>query len=79
MSKGSKIVPVRLPADLLELVEIELLTRRPSPMGHRLTLSEWIRSAIKEKLKHAKRSRHKRFNDEITAEYDAMATAPETE
>lgn len=79
MSKGSKIVPVRLPAALLELVEIELLTRSTGPKGRPLTLSEWVRSAITEKLKHAKRSRKQRFTDEITAEYDAMATAPGTE
>lgn len=79
MSKGSKIVPVRLPAQLLELVEIELLTRSTGPKGRHLTISKWVRSAITEKLKHAERSRRKRFTDEITALYDAMAAEPETE
>jgi hypothetical protein len=71
MSKGSKIVPVRIPDDLLDemLKQIDAtnLTRKEEPFR----VGAWIRQAIQDKLAHNRRSRCWRRNrglGECTAE-----------
>lgn len=57
MSKGSKVVPVRIEADLLAAIcqQIDMTNevRREEPY----TLSEFIRSALREKLDKMRRGR----------------------
>ncbi len=57
MSKGSKIVSVRIPKKLLAMVTEELRYRKVKGYTRRGEISEYIRSAIGEKINHARRSR----------------------
>jgi len=57
MSKGSKIVPVRFPDQmLLEMVKA-LDSRNLTTRDEQIELSEWIRRCVKDKLGHLRRSR----------------------
>ena len=60
MSKGSRIVPVRVPDELLvrlsAAVERSARTRFDGPWS----VSEFVRSAIEDKLQHMERSRRSR-------------------
>jgi hypothetical protein len=60
MSKGSRIVPVRIPREL----EVRILTAIERANHHTkeepYTLSDWIRKCIEEKLAHLERSNRKK-------------------
>lgn len=60
MSRGSKIVPVRIPDELLDEVEVAVSSQNYHTKGEPHTLSGWIRKCIAEKLAHLKRSNKKR-------------------
>ena len=60
MSKGSTIVPVRFPQDLLTEIENAILTSAQSRFLEPYNTSEWIRKACKEKLAHLKRARKRK-------------------
>jgi len=85
MSKGSPIVPVRIPTSLLETIDAEIAKVNLHWNVIPYTRSTWIIAAIKDKLKHANRSRKagrtnkkKLDNSEastINSEYDAEPTS----
>jgi hypothetical protein len=60
MSRGSQVIPVRIPGDELEMVDSTISRinrrRREEPM----TRSSFIRSALAEKLSHLERSKRKK-------------------
>lgn len=63
MSKGNPIIPVRLTPELI--AEIEAAIERANDSTARAdkepyTVSEWIRSAIREKLAHGARGRSRK-------------------
>lgn len=60
MSKGSKIVQVRVPDDLLKRIEEHVSSLQLNARGEPPTVSSYIRKAIEEKLAHRERSRKKR-------------------
>lgn len=60
MSKGSTIVPVRIPSDLLRQVEETYLGRNLFAPKNPWTLSDFVRVALKEKIAKMQRSRKKR-------------------
>jgi len=57
MSRGSKIVPVRIPDEMLAEVQEAVDSQNFHTKGVPLRVSEWIRKCIEVKLKHLKRSR----------------------
>jgi hypothetical protein len=59
MSKGSKIVPVRMNAAELAALQNEVARYNANPLNAELSVSEWIRKAIRDKIDHATRSRRK--------------------
>lgn len=59
MSKGSKIVPVRIPDQLHSQVIAEVARRKASKQKKIASLGEWVRQAIVEKLAHSRRSNAK--------------------
>jgi len=59
MSKGSRIFPIRIPAEMVKEIDRELQARRDARAMRPISFSEWVRQAIKEKIAHAKRSRGK--------------------
>lgn len=60
MSKGNRIVPVRISAEMMSAIEasIESLNVRAGP--NHWNVSDWIRQAILDKLAHMQRSRRPR-------------------
>jgi Arc/MetJ-type ribon-helix-helix transcriptional regulator len=64
MSRGSKIVPVRLPADLLEALELQIERRNRYSRRRPWNRSDAARYAIMQLLRKMARSRRgKRTND----------------
>lgn len=57
MSKGSKIVSVRFPDDEHEAMLLRLESLRVFHHGSEVTLGEFIRSAVEEKIAKMERSR----------------------
>lgn len=57
MSKGSPVVPIRIPATLLERIETQIAESNPRRKGEPWTRSAFILSAIEEKLAKMERSR----------------------
>lgn len=60
MSKGSRIVPVRVPRDLEIRIAAAIASANQSTKEEPYTLSEWIRKAVVEKLDHLERSKRKK-------------------
>ena len=60
MSKGSTIVPVRIPADLLAEVDATCTRLVATSACEPPDRSQFIRRAIREKLDHYRRSRRRR-------------------
>lgn len=62
MSKGSPIVQVRVPADLLEEINNSIASCNENRQGEPYTLSSWILTAVHERLnKLARSSKTKRI------------------
>lgn len=59
MSSGSKIVPVRINATLLNAIEDAIAGANVQTFDQPYTVSEWIRKAVAEKLDHLARGRRK--------------------
>lgn len=57
MSKGSKIIPVRIPDELLTDLENAVKSANSTRREMPYTVSAWIRKCVEEKLAHLKRSR----------------------
>ncbi len=57
MSKGNKIVPLRIPPDMLAEVEERIARRNDATAAEIWTLSGYIRHCIASDLAHARRSR----------------------
>lgn len=57
MSRGNKIVGIRLTPDELIQIDNALYSRQKRNRKQERNLSSWIREAIQEKLDHIKRSR----------------------
>jgi len=57
MSKGSQIVPVRIPLPMLVDMDQQIEKRNATARGEPWTVSEFIRSAIADKLAKMGRSR----------------------
>jgi hypothetical protein len=55
--KGSKIIPVRFPAEELAAVEAYLKESESTRSGEPWTISTFIKKAVREKLDHIQRSR----------------------
>jgi len=60
MSKGSKIVPVRIPAKLLGQIYTLIAQRNLKSKEEPWTTSAFVLCAIREKLDHSQRSRGRR-------------------
>lgn len=67
MSKGSKIVPIRIPDELMKSIGEELKSRKDAGALRPISFSAWVRQAIKEKIAHAKRSRGKGRKPQMVA------------
>lgn len=61
MSKGNRIIGVRLPKEMLDAIDVALVNLEKSNQGD-LKISEWIRLAICEKLDKLERGRSKWSN-----------------
>lgn len=57
MSKGSRIVTLRLPDDMMSSVYEALKRRNERTRDSQWSLSDWIRAAAEDKLKHVARGR----------------------
>lgn len=57
MSKGSPIIPVRVPAGLLEDIEVAIAARNAHASGAPWTRSDFFLIALREKLGKMERSR----------------------
>lgn len=68
MSKGSKIVPVRIPDDLLLRMRREIITKTLSGASKTVAIGAWIRDAIKQRLDHIKRSKKAKADSLVTCE-----------
>jgi hypothetical protein len=60
MSKGSKVVPIRFPTDLLAEVMAAIASRNEWTYEEPNSLGEWIRDACRERLNKLKRGRRKK-------------------
>jgi hypothetical protein len=60
MSVGSPKIVVRLPGGLREVVDLEVIRRNKGRTGKPYTVSDLIRSAVSEKMKHVARGRKSR-------------------
>jgi len=60
MSKGNPKIIVRIPPELIDLMDLAIASRNLMTRDEIWTRSDWLRKAILEKLKHIKRSRAKR-------------------
>jgi len=65
MSKGSKIVPVRLPDELLSEMMAAVASQNFHTKGEPLTVSGWIRKQIEMKLHNLKRT--KKYRRDLAA------------
>jgi hypothetical protein len=59
MSKGSRIVGIRVEADLEAAIETAIASANYHSRIEPHTLSSWIKAAIREKLAHIQRSKRK--------------------
>lgn len=66
MSKGSKVVPIRIPDELRKEIELFMMERNEYSREAPLSLSEWIRKACEEKIAHLKRGRTKIIGRPLT-------------
>jgi hypothetical protein len=62
MSRGNPITLLRLPPDLLRLIDEEVIRQNAFRPGEPYTRSSWIRQALKERLDHLARARRQRRN-----------------
>lgn len=62
MSRGTKVIPVRLAQELLDLIDREIEIRARHATVEPWTRSDFIRSAIREKVRHKRASRGERKN-----------------
>jgi hypothetical protein len=60
MSKGSKIVPVRIPEVLIHEIQEAIASADVYRFDQPYTVSEWIRGAVAERLGHLRRARTQR-------------------
>ena len=60
MSKGSKVVPVRIEAELLAMIDLLILRANEHTQEEPYTRSSWIKKALAEKINHLARSKKKR-------------------
>jgi hypothetical protein len=86
-SKGTRITPVRIDPVLLEDVQSQIRSRNEHTKDEEWNLSDFIRVALAEKLKHYRRSRKKKSKSQamcrkvinvelaclFTLEYDQLA------
>lgn len=59
MSRGSRIVKVRVPENLLAWIEETIAGRNQRTRKEPWTMSDFLREAVAEKLKHMSRSRRR--------------------
>lgn len=59
MSKGSQVIPVRIPKELLTEIEQAIQSANLTTGLEPYTVSSWIRKCVAEKLAHLKRSRRR--------------------
>lgn len=60
MSKGSPVIPLRIPQTLLNEMEIVIAQRNTLTLNEPWSRSSFIVAAIREKLAHMERSRSKK-------------------
>jgi len=70
MSKGSRIVPVRIPKELWDAINAELLSRKDAGKLKPISFSQWARQAFREKIRHAQRSRKPRKPVMVAVDFD---------
>lgn len=70
MSKGSMIVPVRIPEVLYITLLETIKSANRSRKNAEYTVSEWIRKAITEKLEHLSRSRKRKTVSPLDSSID---------
>lgn len=61
-SKGSRIVPIRIPDVLYTEIEDAIASANVFSFNQPYNVSEWIRGAVAEKLGHLRRARNSRKN-----------------
>lgn len=59
MSKGSPIVALRVPQEMLDILKVELVSVNQNKVGLKYDLSLFILTAVAEKLCHLERGRKK--------------------
>jgi len=64
-SKGSKIVPVRIPQEMLDEMQEMIASRNFNAPGEPWDVAKFIRKAVAEKIAHMKRSRKGRDSSGI--------------
>jgi hypothetical protein len=60
MSKGSPVVPVRIPAELLAVIDATVSRVNVKTRGEPYTRSSWILAAIRDRLAHMERAKKPR-------------------
>lgn len=65
MARGSKVVPVRIPDDLLIRIIAATDSQTYHTKGGQSTISSWIKQACKEKLAHLLRSKGSKKSTKI--------------
>ncbi len=75
MARGSPIIPLRVPPDVLQEWQAALASRNAVSAEPPQTLSEFIRAAVADKLKHLARGRQQRRRHRLRRE-PAAAVQP---
>lgn len=77
MSKGSKIVPVRVPPLFLAAIDAAIVEANKNRKGEPYTRSSWILSACSSKLDHNSRGKKKPVRSNVQVAVDAVKSVLE--
>lgn len=65
MSKGSPMVPIRIPAELFQRIEAQIALTNVFARDEEYTVSSWLRKAAEEKLAKMIRSRRRKSKNDF--------------
>lgn len=60
MSKGNRIIPVRFTPEEAAAVDAELRRYNDNPCNEEISMSDFVRRAVREKIEHLTRSRSRK-------------------
>jgi len=69
MSKGSKVISVRVPDTLLGKIQKEMALQVQKGASTTIAMGKWIRAAMQQRLDHLARSRKKKAEPKMLCEY----------